>query len=188
MRLDYQRLSVGVDHGVVLATLHFLARIITARSAGLAGLDTLAVDHRRRRGSLVSGPLAVVHDEMVVDGLEQALAAKALEPAIDRISWREVLGRHALGSAGPQHVEDGVHDLAHRPFAGTAGPRRRRHERGKDRPFRISQIASITQVIAAMLPPGGWCPHEALQTGFDNCLESHLNPAIHPKTQFQDSL
>ncbi|WP_420406463.1 hypothetical protein [Nisaea sp.] len=50
------------------------------------------------------------------------------------------------------------------------------------------QVASITQVIAAMLPPGGRRPHEALQTGFDNRLESHLNPVIHPKTEFQDSL
>ncbi|MGF1611978.1 MAG: hypothetical protein ACFCUQ_21450, partial [Kiloniellales bacterium] len=38
------------------------------------------------------------------------------------------------------------------------------------------------------LPPGGRRPHEALQTGFDNRLESHLNPAIHPKAEFQDSL
>jgi hypothetical protein len=35
-------------------------------------------------------------------------------------------------------------------------------------------------MIAAMLPPGGHGPHGALQTGFDNRLESHLGPAIHP--------
>jgi hypothetical protein len=31
-----------------------------------------------------------------------------------------------------------------------------------------------------MLLAGGRCPHEVLQTGFNNRLESHLNPAIHP--------
>jgi hypothetical protein len=57
-----------------------------------------------------------------------------------------------------------------------------------DRPLLIAQVASVTKMIAAMLPPGGRCPHEALQTGFDNRLESHLNPAIHHFLAFQDSL
>src|SRR5208282_1729749 len=61
-----------------------------------------------------------------------------------------------------------------------AGLGRWRHERGNDFPLGVRQVASVTQVIAAMLPPGGRGPHQALQTGFDNRLESHLNPAIHP--------
>jgi hypothetical protein len=47
----------------------------------------------------------------------------------------------------------------------------------------IGRVASITQVIAAMPPPGGRRPHDWLQTGFDNRLESHLNSAIHPPTR-----
>ncbi|MBV9510933.1 MAG: DeoR family transcriptional regulator [Caulobacteraceae bacterium] len=39
-----------------------------------------------------------------------------------------------------------------------------------------------------MLTAGGRRPHGKLQTGFDNRLESHLNSAIHPTTEFQEGL
>jgi hypothetical protein len=39
-----------------------------------------------------------------------------------------------------------------------------------------------------MLPPGGRGPHFILQAGFDNCLESHRYPAIHPRFEFKDVL
>lgn len=81
---------------------------------------------------------------MVVDGLEQPLAAEAQDPALDSAYRREILGQHALGTAGPQHTEDDVHDLAHRPFSWAARPGRRRHEWVDDLPLRIVQIASIT--------------------------------------------
>lgn len=63
-----------------------------------------------------------------------------------------------------------------------------RHQGSDNFPPCIGQIASITQLIAAMLPPGGRCPHEGLQTGFDNRLESHLSPIIHHQFDFQDGL
>ena len=108
---------------------------------------------------------------------------KRFEPTVDRRHRRKVLRRHATieqwGAAGPRHVEDGVHDLAHRPFPGPACPRRRRHEGGDDLPLRIAQAASITQMIAAMPPAGGRRPHEALQNRLGNRLEAHPDPAIH---------
>ena len=39
-----------------------------------------------------------------------------------------------------------------------------------------------------MPPPGGRGPHLIFQADFDNRLESHRNPAIHPKFEFQDGL
>ena len=39
-----------------------------------------------------------------------------------------------------------------------------------------------------VLPPGGRGPHLIFQADFDNRLESHRNPAIHPKFEFQDGL
>jgi AraC-like DNA-binding protein len=39
-----------------------------------------------------------------------------------------------------------------------------------------------------MLPPGSRGPHLIFQADFDNRLESHRNPAIHPKFEFQDGL
>src|SRR3546814_18379646 len=69
---------------------------------------------RRRGTGLSPDPRAVEHDAMVVCGREQARAAKAQEPAIDcRHRWK-ILGQHAPGTPSPQHVEDGVHDLANR--------------------------------------------------------------------------
>jgi len=42
-------------------------------------------------------------------------------------------------------------------------------------------------MIAVMLTTGGRCPHEGLQTGVDNRLEAHFDPAIHTSSEFQDS-
>ena len=62
-----------------------------------------------------------------------------------------------IGRVGLDHQGASVrihHDLAHRPFPGPARLGRRRHERGDDLPLRIGQVASITQMLAAMLTPG----------------------------------
>src|SRR5204862_7352012 len=104
-------------------------------TAGFDGLDALAIDRRRRGRGLPADPLAVFHDQMVVDGLEQAVATKVQEPAIDAASWRKILGQHAPGATGPQHIEDGVHDLAHRPEPRPARLGRLWHERREDLPF-----------------------------------------------------
>src|SRR5690606_38149808 len=49
----------------------------------------------------------------------------------------------------------------------------------------IRQVASVAQMIPAMLPPGARRPHEVLQIGFNTHLESHLAPAIHPRSGFE---
>jgi hypothetical protein len=43
-------------------------------------------------------------------------------------------------------------------------------------------------MIPVMIESGGRGPHETLQTGFDNRLESHLPPTIQPLLQFRDGL
>ena len=43
MGLDDKAAAVGVDQRVTLAPIDLLARIVTARAAGLCGLDALAV-------------------------------------------------------------------------------------------------------------------------------------------------
>src|SRR4029077_12028472 len=48
MGLDDEAAAVGVDQRVTLAPVDLLARIVTARAAGLGGLDALAVDDRGR--------------------------------------------------------------------------------------------------------------------------------------------
>lgn len=173
---------------LALAALDFLAGVVAARSSSLGGLDALTINHRRRGAGLSPGPFAVHHDQVVVDGLKQTLAAKAQEPAVDCRTGRGILGRQAPGATRSQHLEDRVHDLAHRPAPRPTRHGRLRHERGHNLPLLLGRVASITLVIAAMLPPVDRRPLDRLQTGFDNRLESHLDSAVHPQPEFQNDL
>src|SRR3546814_19226934 len=103
---------------MALTALDLLGRVIASRAAGLHGLDALTVDHRRRGTGLAPDPLAVEPDELVVDGLEQARAAKAQAPAIDCRTRGNILGPHAQGTHTPQHIKAGVNDTPNRPFPG----------------------------------------------------------------------
>lgn len=47
MSLEHKRTSIGIDESVALAAFYFLAGIITARTASLSGLNTLAIEHGR---------------------------------------------------------------------------------------------------------------------------------------------
>ena len=89
---------------MALSALDLLAGVVAARAAGLGRLDALAVDHRRRGRGLAANPLAILHDQMVVDGREHALAAGFLscaglivvggEPAASKRSAGGKNGRH----------------------------------------------------------------------------------------------
>lgn len=70
MRLKNERPAIGVHHRMTLAAIDLLAGIVTARPAGFGALDALAVDHRRRRARLSPDPLAVGHQQVMVDRLE----------------------------------------------------------------------------------------------------------------------
>lgn len=56
------------------------------RTAALAGLDALAVDHRGRGRGFATGSLKVHLKEPVIDLLEQALVGEAAELPEDRAS------------------------------------------------------------------------------------------------------
>lgn len=106
MNLDHQGAAITIDHGVTFAAFRFLAGVVATRAAGLDGFDSLTVDHRGRRTGLSADPLPVEHDKMVIDGLEQPLAAEPQEPTLDRRHRRKVLRQHAPGAAGPRHLEE----------------------------------------------------------------------------------
>src|SRR3990170_2994911 len=90
MRLVEGGAPVGVDERMALAAVDLLAGVIATRPAGLGRLDALAVDDRGRGAGLASGPLAVGHDEGVVDPLEHAAVTPGREPAVDRAPRRKV--------------------------------------------------------------------------------------------------
>ena len=66
MGLDDEAAAVGVDQSVTLAPVDLLARILTARAAGLGGLDALAVDDRGRGAGVAPDPFAICHHKRVV--------------------------------------------------------------------------------------------------------------------------
>src|SRR3974390_597386 len=102
MRLKHRSPAVGVNHGVALAALDLFSGVITPGAAGFDGLDALTVDHRRRGAGLAPDPLAITHDEVMIEGFEQALAAEAQKPAVDRRHRRKTFCKHSPRAAGPQ--------------------------------------------------------------------------------------
>ena len=115
MRLEHEAAPVGVDQRVALAPLDLLARIVAAGATSLGRLDALAVDNRAARAGLASDPLAIGHDQRVIDLLKETVVAELGEPAIDRAPRWQIAWQQAPRAASPHHVENAVDDLSHRP-------------------------------------------------------------------------
>ena len=75
MGLEHQASPVRIDHGMTLAPVELLARIITSRPAGFSGLDALAVDDRRDRAGLAADPFAIQHHQSVVEPFKAPVVA-----------------------------------------------------------------------------------------------------------------
>src|ERR1700676_3266286 len=89
VNLDLQRTPIAVHQarpceggGVALASLDPLAGVISARSAGLDGFDTLGIDDRGAGAGLASHPLAIEHDQLMVQAFPGPIITKAHEPAV----------------------------------------------------------------------------------------------------------
>jgi hypothetical protein len=59
MRFEHEATPVSVDERMALTPIDLLSSIITARSAGLGGLDALAVDDCRRGAGVAPDPFAM---------------------------------------------------------------------------------------------------------------------------------
>src|SRR4029077_4444435 len=135
--LQHHASAGGIDHGVTLAPVDFLARIISSWATGFGGLDALAVDDCRTRTSLATDTLAIQHHQVVVEGYPRSVVAEPGEPAVGRLVRREMLRQHAPRTTAAEHKEDRVHHLAHRPVPMPAGPRRRWQQRRQYLPLRV---------------------------------------------------
>jgi hypothetical protein len=136
-------------------------------------------------GCLPPDPLAIGHDQQVVDGLKQAGVPPQAEPAKDRALGRQVGRQEAPGNAAAQDIEDRVEDLAGGPAARTSSSVGLGQERREQRPFGVGQIGFVTQAVAAILPPSGRGPHRASRSGFSTLLESRHPRPLNP---FRDGL
>ena len=108
MRLEHEAAPVGVDQRVALAPLDLLARIVAAGATSLGHLDALAVDNRAARAGLASDPLAIGHDQRVIDLLKETVVAELGEPTIDRAPRWQIAWQQAPRAASGRVPRGGV--------------------------------------------------------------------------------
>jgi len=90
----------------------------------------------------------------VIDAGEHAGARPSVEMALHRRIRRKLFRQLPPLAAGGGHIQDGVHDRSQFRFAWAAKLRCGRKQRLDQRPFRIRQIACVSQPVSAILPPG----------------------------------
>ena len=176
MRFEHEAAPVGVHQRVALAPVDLLAGVVTARAAGLGGLDALAVDDRGRGAGVAPDPFAICHHERVVYPFKAPVVAPGGEPAVNRPPWRQVVRQQPPRAARPHDIEDAVDDLAHRPLARPARRAGLRQVRRDHAPLCVGQIGLVSGDGAAMLLSSGWRPHGESKVGSRNPLESRRAP------------
>src|SRR5215472_26252 len=172
MGLDDQAAAVGVDQRVTLAAVDLLARIVTARAAGLGGLNALAVDDRGRGAGVAPDPFAICHHKRVVYPFKAPVVAPGGEPAVDRPPWRQVARHQPPRAARPHHVEYPIDDLAHRPLARPARRAGLRQVWRDDAPLCVGQIGLVSCDGAAITFVEWSASTWRIQVGSRNLLES----------------
>ena len=169
MRFEHEATPVGVDERMALAPIDLLSSIVTARAAGLGGLDALAVDDRGGGAGVAPDPC---NHERVVYPFKAPVVAPDGKPAVNRPTWRQVAWHQPPRAARPHDIEDAVDDLAHRPLTRPAHRAGLRQVRRDHAPLCVGQIGLVSGDGAAMLLSSGWRPHGEFKVGSRNPLES----------------
>ena len=97
----------------------------------------MTVDHGGARSGLSPNPLSVCHNKTMVDAGEDALIAPATEVIEDRALGRHIAREQPPADHATQNVENGVDDLAERPFERSSHYLRLRQQRFESFPFRV---------------------------------------------------
>src|SRR3546814_13670626 len=116
---------------------------------------------------------------MMVEALEHSIVPQLREPSVNRAPRRKAVGQEPPRTARPQHVEDRLDDLPHRPTSSPATSSGRRKLRLDQPPLSVGKIASIAQARASMLRAGRRVPHSLTQLKVRNPLESARSPLLH---------
>ena len=163
-----------------LRPLDLLARIVAAGATSLGRLDALAVDNRAARAGLASDPLAIGHDQRVIDLLKETVVAELGEPAIDRAPRWQIAWQQAPRAASPHHVENAVDDLSasamtgavpcHEPEANEAPSQPTPHRSNQ------SDNAAPCGYAALRWSASTW----RLQIGLNNLPETTSTPGTQP--------
>src|SRR5467141_2994323 len=97
----------------------------------------------------------------MMDAIKRAVAMPPRKIVMQRAARRKVFWNIAPLAAGAQDIHDAVHDRAHVRSPLAAAAFSGRNQRLDMRPFRIRQIARISQVIAVVLRSVLVRPHGA---------------------------
>lgn len=104
----------GVDDHVAFAAIAPFAGVIPARvgTDGVGAGDRLGVDDARRRHRVAAHGVAQPVAQRIVDVVDGAVVTPAFEVPVHGLPRWEVVRQLPPRTAGAQHVEDGVDDLA----------------------------------------------------------------------------
>ena len=137
-----------------------------------SAFHTLTVDDAGRGAGFARGFLAALEVER--DGCDPACRPSAGEVIMHGASGRQILGQRAPLAAGAQNVHHAVDHLADSDAPFAAAGLARRDQRLDMRPFRIGQVARITQFVAVVARAVVGSPHGAPQEQIHHPRESQL--------------
>src|SRR3546814_5487853 len=92
---------------------------------------------------------------MMVEALEHSIVPQLREPSVNRAPRRKAVGQEPPRTARPQHVEDRLDDLAHRPTSSPATSSGRRKIRLDQPPLsrseeQTSELQSLMRISYAV--------------------------------------
>src|SRR5207248_6427379 len=142
---------IGDD--VTLAPLDAFTGIDAARAAAFGGRCALAVDDAGRGSQLAPLPLAGARHQPSIDPMPGAVVAPAVEIALHRRAWWEVLGQGAPLTPGGENVQNRLDDRSQIASARPPKPASGRQQRRDLGPLPIRRAACIAQSITPIVPP-----------------------------------
>ena len=110
----------------------------------------------------------------MMDAIQRAVPVPQAEVIMHGASGRQILGQRAPLAAGAQNVHHAVDHLADSDAPFAAAGLARRDQRLDMRPFRIGQVARITQFVAVVARAVAGSPHGAPQEQIHHPRESQL--------------
>ena len=147
---------------------------LSMRAPFFSAFHTLTVDDAGRGAGFARGFLAALEVERMMDAIQRAVPVPQAEVIMHGASGRQILGQRAPLAAGAQNVHHAVDHLADSDAPFAAAGLARRDQRLDMRPFRIGQVARITQFVAVVARAVVGSPHGAPQEQIHHPRESQL--------------
>jgi hypothetical protein len=146
--------TLRVDENVPLLAFDLFARVIAMRidagSPFFPRRDALVIDDRGGGAGLRLSPFTAFHIKRFVDARERAVVAPQIEILVKCGARRQILRDRAPLAVRAQQVHQYFNQIALVPVSPIAASLRGGNERPQKRPFRVRQIAGITQLAPVM--------------------------------------